>query len=157
MAAKYPKFQVIDAAVKRHGFRVTLLFRMSPLTPYNLFNYFMGLTSVRFLDYTKAAVGIFPNFFVLCFMGGSLHHIYQLSKIDLSSNVPLVVVTVISFVFVVLLVVYGTKLIRRDLAKISLEMKAQHQEDILSSENDAEQQPLTEYDLSLDIDSVSNI
>ena len=38
MAAKYPKFQVIDAAVKRHGFRVTLLFRMSPLTPYNLFN-----------------------------------------------------------------------------------------------------------------------
>lgn len=38
MAAKYPKFQVIDAAVKRYGFRVTLLFRMSPLTPYNLFN-----------------------------------------------------------------------------------------------------------------------
>jgi len=157
MAAKYPKFQVIDAAVKRHGFRVTLLFRMSPLTPYNLFNYFMGLTSVKFLDYTKASIGIFPNFFVLCFMGGSLHHIYQLSQIDLSSNVPLLVVTVISFVFVVFLVVYGTRFIRRDLAKISLEMKVQHQADILSSENEAEQQPLTEYDLSLDIDSVSNI
>lgn len=46
MAAKYPKFKVIDAAVKRHGFRVTLLFRMSPLTPYNIFNCFVPTFSL---------------------------------------------------------------------------------------------------------------
>ena len=38
IAAKYPKFVLIDAAVKKHGFKVTLLFRMSPVTPYNLLN-----------------------------------------------------------------------------------------------------------------------
>jgi len=157
IASKYPKFAVIDAAVKRHGFRVTLLFRMSPLTPYNLFNYFMGLTSVRLMDYSMASVGIVPNFAVLCFMGGSLHHIYQLSQIDLSSNIPLLAVTALGFVFVVGLVVYGTRFIRRELAKISQEMKAQHEADILSSEDNAEQQPLTEYDFSLDIDSVSAV
>ena len=108
------------------------------------------------MDYTAASIGILPNFFVLCFVGGSLHHIVQLTQIDLSSNIPLVVVSAISFLFVIFLVIYGTKLIRRDLAKISLEMKAQRGADILSSENEAEQQPLTEYDLySLDIDSMS--
>merc|ERR1719361_2059017 len=112
-----------------------------------------------------ASLGILPNFAVLCFMGGSLHHIYQLSQIDLSSNIPLLAVTAISFVAVIGLIVYGTTFIRKELSKISEEMKARHDhQDILSSDSDfnldgdrdAEQRPLTEYDFSLDLGSVSS-
>ena len=109
------------------------------------------------MDYTMASVGILPNFALLCFMGGSLHHIYQLSQIDLSSNIPLLVMTILGFVFVVGLVVYGTRFIRKEFAKISQDIKAEREGDILSSENESEQQPLTEYDFSLDIDSVSAV
>eukprot|EP00485_Elphidium_margaritaceum_P008400 CAMPEP_0202693094 /NCGR_PEP_ID=MMETSP1385-20130828/7305_1 /ASSEMBLY_ACC=CAM_ASM_000861 /TAXON_ID=933848 /ORGANISM="Elphidium margaritaceum" /LENGTH=414 /DNA_ID=CAMNT_0049348733 /DNA_START=59 /DNA_END=1303 /DNA_ORIENTATION=- len=143
IAAKYPKFTLIDAAVKKNGFRVTLLFRMSPVTPYNLFNYFMGLTSVRFMDYTLASIGILPNFFVWCFIGASMHHIYQLSQIDITSNIPLLVITLVGFLFIVFIIFYGTKFIRRELAKISIEMK--QEKDILSSSD--ENLPLTENDI----------
>ena len=61
---KYRKFKLIDAAVKRKGFKVTLLFRLSPLTPYNLFNYFFGLISVKYKSFCIATlVGIIANFF----------------------------------------------------------------------------------------------
>ena len=145
IAAKYPKFSLIDAAVKKHGFRVTLLFRLSPVTPYNLLNYFMGLTSVRFMDYTLASFGILPNFFICCLMGGSLHHIYQLSQIDISHNIPLLIVTIIGILFIIVLIFYGTRFIKRELAKISLQMK--QEKDILSSSdclNHDEHHPLTD-------------
>lgn len=145
IASKYPKFSLIDAAVKKHGFRVTLLFRLSPVTPYNLLNYFMGLTSVRFMDYTLASFGILPNFFICCLMGGSLHHIYQLSQIDISHNIPLLIVTIIGILFIICLIFYGTRFIKRELAKISLQMK--QEKDILSSSdclNDDENHPLTD-------------
>eukprot|EP01084_Bolivina_argentea_P064792 118122_1 len=144
MAAKYPKFVLIDAAVKKNGFRVTLLFRMSPVTPYNLLNYFMGLTSVRLMDYTAASIGIVPNFFVCCLIGGSLHHIYQLSQIDITDNIPLLVGTCLGAVFVVVLVIYATRFIKRELAKISLQLK--QEEEILSSSDNDEHHPLTEQD-----------
>merc|ERR1712087_563574 len=123
IAAKYPKFILIDAAVKKHGFKVTLLFRMSPVTPYNLLNYFMGLTSVRFMDYSMASIGILPNFFVCCLVGGSIHHLVQLSQIDILSNIPLLVSSIVGIVSVICLIFYGTRMIKKELAKISIQMK----------------------------------
>ena len=151
IASKYPKFTLIDKAVKKHGFKVTLLFRMSPVTPYNLLNYFMGLTSVRFIDYSMAAIGILPNFFLCCLVGGSIHHIYQLSQIDITSNIPLLIGTIIGILFIIFLIIYGTRFIRRELAKISIQMK--QEQDILSinchhhQQYHDEQLPLTEIDI----------
>jgi len=163
MAAKYPKFVLLDAAVKRHGFKVNLLFRMSPVTPYNLLNYFMGLTSVRFMDYLLACVGILPNFFVCCLLGGSLHHIYELSQIDITKNIPLLVGTIVGIVLVFALLVYGAKCIKKELDKISLQMK--HEDklsgEILASEFtefDEEKAHLTEHGgLGLGLNEVSNL
>ena len=165
IAAKYPKFSLIDAAVKKHGFRVTLLFRLSPVTPYNLLNYFMGLTSVRFMDYTMASIGILPNFFICCFIGGSLHHIYQLSQIDISKNIPILLFSIFGICFVIFLIIYGTRFIKRELAKISIEMK--QEKDILSSSEYCmdEKYPLTdnnnnhpsELNLKSNNDEISNL
>merc|ERR1719461_1632120 len=165
IAAKYPKFVLIDAAVKKHGFKVTLLFRMSPVTPYNLLNYFMGLTSVRFMDYTMASVGILPNFFVCCLVGSSIHHIYQLSQIDVLSNIPLLCVTIAGIVSIICLIFYGTKAIRKELKKISMQMKQEQDLELTTDYND-EHARLTEHDamaldrceeFGLSIDEIANI
>ena len=57
-ANKYPKFIIIDRVVKEYGFSVTFWLRLSSITPYNVFNYFMGLTSVRLIDYMLANFGM---------------------------------------------------------------------------------------------------
>ena len=55
---KYEKFNIIDQVVEKNGFKVTLLLRLSPIIPFNVFNYFMGLTSVTFKAYLLASVGM---------------------------------------------------------------------------------------------------
>merc|ERR1712154_413151 len=36
---KHPKFTLIDEAVQKQGFKAVFLFRLTPITPYSLFNY----------------------------------------------------------------------------------------------------------------------
>ena len=69
---KYPTFDVIDQIVEIYGLRVTFLLRLSPLIPFNVFNYLMGLTSIKLKDYVIAFLGMIPGVFAFCFIGGTL-------------------------------------------------------------------------------------
>ena len=125
----------------------------------------MGLTSVRFMDYTCASIGILPNFFVCCLVGGSIHHLVQLSQIDVLSNIPLLISSIVGIVSVICLIFYGTRMIKKELAKISIQLK--QEQDILSETDAQEKYPLTEHDamnnghncqdFGLSIDEIGNI
>ena len=52
------RFAAIDRAVEREGFKIVLLLRLSPIFPFNLLNYALGLTGVRFTDYVFASIGM---------------------------------------------------------------------------------------------------
>lgn len=56
------RFQAIDRAVDREGFKIVLLTRLSPIYPFNLLNYAFGLTKVSLRDYVVATfIGIIPS------------------------------------------------------------------------------------------------
>jgi uncharacterized membrane protein YdjX (TVP38/TMEM64 family) len=54
------RFAAIDRAIGREGRKIVFLLRLSPVFPYNLLNYALGLTTVRFRDYVVASVGMLP-------------------------------------------------------------------------------------------------
>jgi len=56
-----PRFTAVDEAVGRGGRRIVFLLRLSPLVPFGLLNYALGLTRVRFSDYLMASVGMLPG------------------------------------------------------------------------------------------------
>jgi uncharacterized membrane protein YdjX (TVP38/TMEM64 family) len=56
-----PRFDAIDRAVSKEGFKIVALLRLSPVFPFNLLNYSLGLTRVRFLDYLLASVAMLPG------------------------------------------------------------------------------------------------
>lgn len=56
----YPKFEAIDEAVKKEGWKIVLLTRLSPLFPFNLLNYAFGVTQVSLRDYVLGSLGIIP-------------------------------------------------------------------------------------------------
>jgi membrane protein DedA with SNARE-associated domain len=59
---KRPKFKAVDEAVSEDGWRIVLLLRLSPLVPFNLQNYFFGITEIKFWQYMVATfVGIIPR------------------------------------------------------------------------------------------------
>ena len=54
----------IDKAVARQGLKIIFLVRLSPVFPYNLLNYGLGLTRVKLLDYVLACFGMIPGTFL---------------------------------------------------------------------------------------------
>lgn len=67
--ARDARFAAVDRAIGREGRRIVFLLRLSPVFPYNLLNYALGLTRVRFADYLVASVGMIPGTFLYVYTG----------------------------------------------------------------------------------------
>ena len=63
------RFAAIDRAVGAQGFKMVLLMRLSPVFPYNVLNYSLGLTTVRFTDYVLASIGMLPGTLLYAYYG----------------------------------------------------------------------------------------
>jgi uncharacterized membrane protein YdjX (TVP38/TMEM64 family) len=68
--ARHPKYQAIDRAVGEEGWKIVALLRISPLVPYNMMNYFCGMTRVPFAAYAAATlVGTIPVTAIYVYLG----------------------------------------------------------------------------------------
>jgi uncharacterized membrane protein YdjX (TVP38/TMEM64 family) len=63
------RFAAIDRAVERQGRRIVFLLRLSPVFPFNLLNYALGLTRVRLWDYAVASLGMLPGTLLYVYSG----------------------------------------------------------------------------------------
>ena len=63
------RFAAVDRAVARDGRKIMLLLRLSPVFPFNLLNYALGLTQVRFGDYLIACIGMLPGTLLYVYYG----------------------------------------------------------------------------------------
>jgi pyruvate/2-oxoglutarate dehydrogenase complex dihydrolipoamide dehydrogenase (E3) component/uncharacterized membrane protein YdjX (TVP38/TMEM64 family) len=64
-----PKLAAIDRAIGVSGRKIVFLLRLSPVFPFNLLNYALGLTRVRFADYVLASVGMLPGTLLYVYYG----------------------------------------------------------------------------------------
>ncbi len=63
------RFAAIDRAVAKEGRKIVFLLRLSPVFPFNLLNYALGLTRVRFGDYLVASIGMLPGTLLYVYSG----------------------------------------------------------------------------------------
>jgi uncharacterized membrane protein YdjX (TVP38/TMEM64 family) len=70
MATRNEKFRNIDNAIGKQGAKLIFLLRLSPVIPFNLSNYFYGLTAVKFWPYVLASwIGMMPGTFLYVYIG----------------------------------------------------------------------------------------
>jgi len=70
IAQRNEKFRKIDNAVGQQGARLIFLLRLSPVVPFNLSNYFYGLTGVKFWPYVLASwIGMMPGTLLYVYIG----------------------------------------------------------------------------------------
>jgi uncharacterized membrane protein YdjX (TVP38/TMEM64 family) len=70
IAQRNEKFRKIDNAIGREGAKLIFLLRLSPVIPFNLSNYFYGLTAVKFWPYVLASwIGMMPGTFLYVYIG----------------------------------------------------------------------------------------
>lgn len=71
----YPRLRAVDAAIGEGGFGIIALLRLSPLFPFTLLNYFLGLTGARLRDYVAAsALGMIPGTFLYVYIGSLIEN-----------------------------------------------------------------------------------
>jgi uncharacterized membrane protein YdjX (TVP38/TMEM64 family) len=71
--AAYPRFQAIDRAIGKQGFKIVFLLRLSPVFPFNLLNYACGLTKVPLGQYVLASwLGMIPGTLMYVYFGTAL-------------------------------------------------------------------------------------
>jgi uncharacterized membrane protein YdjX (TVP38/TMEM64 family) len=83
-----PGFHALDTATRHEGFIIVLLTRLSPLFPFNLLNYGLGLTSVRFRDYFFASwIGMLPGTIVYVYIGSLAASLAELAGGDVDGGI----------------------------------------------------------------------
>lgn len=70
------KLKRFDQKIGEHGFTTVFYLRLVPLFPFNLLNFSLGLTQIRFRDYFLASLlGMAPGTFVYTSLGGASHYL----------------------------------------------------------------------------------
>lgn len=69
-AARNKRFKAVDQAIGKRGWKIIALLRLSPLIPFNLSNYFYGVTAIPFWPYLLASwAGMLPGTFLYAYLG----------------------------------------------------------------------------------------
>jgi uncharacterized membrane protein YdjX (TVP38/TMEM64 family) len=74
------RFAAIDRAVGQEGRKIVFLLRLSPVFPFNLLNYALGLTKVRFRDYVLASAGMLPATLLYVYYGKILGDVARVAS-----------------------------------------------------------------------------
>lgn len=63
------QFQAIDTAIGKAGFKIVVLSRLSPIFPFTLLNYALGITQVSWQDYVLGCIGMLPGTLLYVYLG----------------------------------------------------------------------------------------
>jgi len=70
LTENYVMFKALDRALSLNSWKLVFLLRLSPITPFNVLNYSLSLTSVRFWDYLGAStIGMLPSTVLFVYVG----------------------------------------------------------------------------------------
>ncbi|MBC7350761.1 MAG: TVP38/TMEM64 family protein [Thermogutta sp.] len=110
------RFRAIDRAVGEHGLKIVLLLRLSPVIPFNLLNYALGLTRVRLSHYVPASwVGMLPG--TLMYLGSALKSLAEVASGAPKGGTLQSVFFSVGLVMTVVATVVVTRIAKRALAE----------------------------------------
>lgn len=119
-----PRFAAIDRAAGKQGRWIVFLLRLSPAFPFNLLNYALGLTSVRFVDYAVASVGMLPATVLYVYLGKVAGDVAAIaSGASMTGGPAQTALLAVGLVATVAVTLYVTRIARRALAEATAETK----------------------------------
>lgn len=113
-----PKFQAIDEAVAREGWKIVGLTRLSPVFPFNLLNYAYGLTRVSLRDYFFASwIGMIPGTVMYVYIGSLAGEIAKIGGERYSRTPAEWALYILGLIATAAVTVYITRIARAALGK----------------------------------------
>ncbi|MGB3202353.1 MAG: TVP38/TMEM64 family protein [Nodosilinea sp.] len=119
--ANRPRFQVIDDAIARDGRKIIFLLRLSPVFPFNLLNYSLGLSQISLKDYVIGSTGMLPGTIMYVYLGSLVGNLATLGADngDQSSEAATIqwIIRIVGLVATVAVTLYVTRIARRALSE----------------------------------------
>ena len=109
-------FQAVDKAIESGGLKIVTLIRLSPLFPYNLLNYFFGVTKVPFKTFVLGSwMGMLPGTIMYVYIG----HLGRVAADSVGEKTDLATksLTVVGFIVTVAVTIMVTKAAKKALAE----------------------------------------
>ena len=113
-----PRYAAIDRAIGASGRKIVVLLRLSPVFPFNLLNYALGLTSVRFVDYLVACVAMLPGTLLYVYYGRVIGDVAALAAgARAERSFPYYLLLGAGLLATIIVTALITRLARRELAR----------------------------------------
>ena len=110
------KFAAIDKAVGKEGLKIVLLTRLSPIFPFNLLNYALGITGVSLQDYFLGSVGMIPGTIMYVYIGSLAGNLAFIGSEGKPDNMTLHwVIKIIGLIATIVMTIYVTKIAKKAL------------------------------------------
>jgi uncharacterized membrane protein YdjX (TVP38/TMEM64 family) len=120
--SSYKKFANIDQAVSKEGLKIVFLIRLSPLFPFNLLNYALGVTSVSLKDYFLASFGMIPGTIMYVYLGHLAGDLALIGNKSQPDNMILHwLIQIIGLIATIAVTVYVTNIAKKALKEEILE------------------------------------
>jgi uncharacterized membrane protein YdjX (TVP38/TMEM64 family) len=117
--AGHDKFSAIDAAIAREGFKVVFLTRLSPVFPFALLNYALGITQVSLRDYVFGCIGMIPGTVMYVYIGSLAGSLATIQDSDQSPEVQRAqwFIRIIGLIATIAVTLYITRIARSAIQK----------------------------------------
>jgi uncharacterized membrane protein YdjX (TVP38/TMEM64 family) len=111
-----PKFQALDEAVAREGWKIVLLARLCPIFPFPVTNYGLSITRVPLKQYVLASwVGMLPATVVLVYIGSLASSLASLGTGGRTRTPLEWTLYAVGLLMAIVIVIYITRLAKRAL------------------------------------------
>lgn len=113
---RYPKARALDTAIGTNSFKLILLLRLSPVIPFNILNYALGLSDAKVGRYVVASsVGMLPGTWLYVYLGSLATTAAQLTEAGQAGTPQKWILTGVGLLATVLVVVLVTRAAQRAL------------------------------------------
>ena len=117
--ASNEKFRKIDEGVGKEGFKIVCLTRLSPIFPFNLLNYALGVTGVSLQDYLLGFIGMIPGTVMYVYLGSLAGEFALIGTKAQPSNATVVwTIRIMGFIATVAITVVVTRIARKALEEL---------------------------------------
>ena len=113
-----PRFAAIDRAIGASGPKIVVLLRLSPVVPFNLLNYTLGVTSVRFVHYLVGCIAMLPGTLLYVYYGRVIGDVAALAAgARAARGTGYYVILGVGLLATILVTAILTRIARRELAR----------------------------------------
>ena len=119
------RFEAVDRAVGKEGWKIVFLTRLSPVFPFTLLNYAYGVTTISLRSYFIASwIGMMPGTIMYVYLGSITGDLATLGNQESAKSPAQLAFAVVGLVATVIVTVYVTRLAGKAL-KASVDALAQ--------------------------------